>query len=99
MNSMIISRNALHIFSIKSLTWPGAGGCRLPVILATWETEIRRISVQDQSRENVSETTSQPIAGRDGVHLSSQLWEAEIKRLEVLGQPRQKSLQDRNNGQ
>jgi hypothetical protein len=34
----------------------------LPVILATWEADIRRIEVQSLSRQKVSKTTSQPIS-------------------------------------
>jgi hypothetical protein len=34
----------------------------MPVILATWEAEIGRIMVGDQSREIVLLTPSQPIA-------------------------------------
>jgi hypothetical protein len=42
-------------------------------ILATWETEIRRVMVQDQPRQKVLEITSQQKkAGHGGMCLSSQ---------------------------
>jgi hypothetical protein len=34
-----------------------------PIILATWEAEIGRITIPGQPRQNVHETLSQPIAG------------------------------------
>jgi hypothetical protein len=43
------------------------------VIPASWEGEIKRIMVQDQSRQKVPETPFQPVVGNGGVHLSSQL--------------------------
>jgi hypothetical protein len=30
----------------------------VPIILATWETEVRRMEVQDQARQIVHETSS-----------------------------------------
>jgi hypothetical protein len=61
-----------------------------PVILAIWETEIGRIKVQGQPRQNVSKTPSQPIARHGGSHLSSQaIWEADI-RIASPGQPGKK---------
>jgi hypothetical protein len=45
-----------------------------PVILATWEAEIGKITIQDQFRQEVSETPSQPIkAVYGGMRLLSQL--------------------------
>jgi hypothetical protein len=44
--------------------WP------MPVILATWEAEIRRIVVQGQHRQGIHQTPSQPITGHSGMHLS-----------------------------
>jgi hypothetical protein len=44
----------------------------MPVILATWEAEIRRVMVQDQPEQKVHETPSQSTAGYRGMHLSSQ---------------------------
>jgi hypothetical protein len=50
-----------------------AGHWRLtPIILATWEAEIRRIAVWGRSVQKLQETTSQPIYGKNSVHLSSQ---------------------------
>jgi hypothetical protein len=40
-------------------------------LLATREAEIRRIMVQGQPRQGMHQTSSQPIAGCDGMHLSS----------------------------
>jgi hypothetical protein len=46
-----------------------------PIVLATWETAIRRITVQGQPKQKV-----QPVAGYNGVCLSSQLHkEAQVK--------------------
>jgi hypothetical protein len=51
----------------------------MPVILATWEAEIRQIVVPGQSRQKIHETLSQPMDGHSGVYLSSQLFrEAQI---------------------
>jgi hypothetical protein len=50
------------------------------VIPATWEAEIRKITVQCQPRQKVSKTPCKPIAGPGGVHLSSQLWEGSLSR-------------------
>jgi hypothetical protein len=45
-----------------------------PVILTTWEVEIRRIMVQGHLRQKVHENLSQPIKKGCGVmHLSFQL--------------------------
>jgi hypothetical protein len=50
---------ALKIESIEKIKLP-AGCCwvLMPVILATWETEIRRITVPAQLRETINETPS-----------------------------------------
>jgi hypothetical protein len=46
----------------------------MPVILVTWEVEMRRITIQGQPGQKVSENPSQPIkAGHGGGCLSSQL--------------------------
>jgi hypothetical protein len=68
----------------------------IPVILATWEAEIQKIEIQDQPRQKANKTPpSQPIAGSNGVCLSSQTtWEAEIRRITIPGQSGQKSLQN-----
>jgi hypothetical protein len=56
------------------------------VILATWETEIRRTEVSDQLRQKVCNTISQPIPKCSGVHLLSQaMQEAVIRRIVVPG--------------
>jgi hypothetical protein len=44
------------------------------VLPATWEVDIRRISVQNQPGQNVSKIPSKPIAGHDGPCLKSQLY-------------------------
>jgi hypothetical protein len=50
------------------------------------ETEIGRITVQEQPRQKVHEMPSQPMARCGGMHLPSQLCkEAEIGRIAVLG--------------
>jgi hypothetical protein len=36
-----------------------------PIILATWEAEIKRIVVHVQTRQKVIKTPSQPLAGHD----------------------------------
>jgi hypothetical protein len=43
----------------------------MPVILATWEVEIRRIAVQGQLGQIVLETPSQPMAGYGSMNPSS----------------------------
>jgi hypothetical protein len=49
----------------------------MPLILATWKVEIRRITVQGQLGQIVCKTLSQPVTGYGSVCLSSQLlWEA-----------------------
>jgi hypothetical protein len=40
-----------------------------PVILATWEAEVRRIKVQSKPRQKILKTLSQPIAEHGGAHL------------------------------
>jgi hypothetical protein len=40
----------------------------------TWEVEISRIEIQDQPRQKVHETPSQPMAVSGGMCLSSQLF-------------------------
>jgi hypothetical protein len=64
-----------------------------PVILATWESEIRRIIIQGQYRQGGLKTpTPRSTAGHSGVFLSSQaIWEAKIGKIMIPGQPRQKS--------
>jgi hypothetical protein len=44
-----------------------------PIILASWEAGIRRISVGGWPWQKVHETTSRPIAAHSGTGLSSQL--------------------------
>jgi hypothetical protein len=44
----------------------------IPVILATWEAEIRKIAVPGQPEQIVHETSSWTIAGHSDVCLSSQ---------------------------
>jgi hypothetical protein len=62
-------------------------GWLMPVILAIWEADIRRIAVH--------ETPSQPIVGSHSTHLSPQaVQEAEIRMKMVPGQPRQNSSRD-----
>jgi hypothetical protein len=52
-----------------------------PLILATWEAEIRRISVQGHHGQKVHKTPPQPIIGHGGAHLSfQQPREAQIRR-------------------
>jgi hypothetical protein len=64
-----------------------------PVILATWEAKNRRITVQGQSGQKVTETPSQPIARHGGMCLSFQaMQQTEIGRTAVLGQSRGKKL-------
>jgi hypothetical protein len=57
------------------------------VILATWELEIWRIAVQCQSRQKVSETSSEPIkAERGGMSVIPAMWEACIGEIAVQGE-------------
>jgi hypothetical protein len=43
-----------------------------PVLLDTWEVEVRRVAIGGQPRQKVHETLSLPIkAGHDDTHLSS----------------------------
>jgi hypothetical protein len=42
-----------------------------PVILATWEVELTRITVWGQPRQKVHKTPSQKMVGSCGMHLSS----------------------------
>jgi hypothetical protein len=63
------------------------------IILATWKTEIGRISVQGQHRQIDFETPSQPIAGHSGVHLSSKaMREAERGSPQFQANPGQKKF-------
>jgi hypothetical protein len=65
----------------------------MPVVIATWEAEIRKIVAQDQPRQKVGDNPSQPIAGLSGTHLLSQaIWKVEIRRIAVPGQQGQKTL-------
>jgi hypothetical protein len=45
----------------------------MPIILATWESEIENIVAQGQPRQIVYDTPSQPIARYSGECLSFQL--------------------------
>jgi hypothetical protein len=46
----------------------------MPVILTTWEAQVRKIMVGGQSGKKVCKTLSLPIkAGHGGTHPSSQL--------------------------
>jgi hypothetical protein len=74
------------IVMYKNVHWAGRQWLT-PVILATWEVQIRRIRVQGQFRQRVHESPSQPMSGHDGLCLSSQ---AEIGSIMAPGQPRQK---------
>jgi hypothetical protein len=56
----------------KLLAW-GQAQWLMTIIPATWEVEAKRITVRGQTRQKVSKTPSQPIAGCGGVYLSSQL--------------------------
>jgi hypothetical protein len=74
------------IFSLAGCWW------LTPVILATWEAEIRRIAVRGQTRQKVQETPYQPIAQYGNALLLSQsMQETDIGRIMVPGQSRQKS--------
>jgi hypothetical protein len=58
-----------------------------PVIQDSWESEIRGITIQSQPKQVVCETSSQPIGGYSGIHLSSQaMWEAIVGKIAVPGQ-------------
>jgi hypothetical protein len=48
-----------------------------PVILATWEAEIKEDHILPWQK--VSKTPSQPIAGYSGIHLSSQAMVESLK--------------------
>jgi hypothetical protein len=52
---------------------PGVAGFQglMPVILATWEAELRRLAIAGQSRQNVGDIAPQPRVGCGGTHLSS----------------------------
>jgi hypothetical protein len=57
-----------------------------PVILATWEAEIRRMLVPGQPRQKVKEIPSQPISAHNSLHLSPQATqEAKIRKTVVIG--------------
>jgi hypothetical protein len=62
-----------------------------PVILATWETQNKRISVQVQPKQKVSKIPSQSIAGYSGGCVSLCL--GSINR-EIIIQPGQGKTQD-----
>jgi hypothetical protein len=48
-----------------------------PVILATWEAEIRRIMVRDWSRQKVSKTSSQLLSWAPwNMPMITAMWEA-----------------------
>jgi hypothetical protein len=51
---------------------PGYGWV-MSIILASWEAEIKRITVQDHPGKRIHYTPSKPIAGCSDVCLSSQL--------------------------
>jgi hypothetical protein len=65
-----ISPKSLYRLVEKQSSWVG---WLISVILATWEAEIRRITIWGQSRYKVYKTSSQPINTGLGVCLSSQL--------------------------
>jgi hypothetical protein len=49
----------------------------MPVILDTWEAEIRKIVVLDQTGKKCTKIPSQQFAGQGRMYLSSQIrWEA-----------------------
>jgi hypothetical protein len=59
----------------------------MPVILATWKAEIRRIAVRGLPSQKVSKTPCQPIVGgHSGMSLSSQaIQKARIRRIVFPG--------------
>jgi hypothetical protein len=60
----------------------------MPVILATWEAEIRRIVVGGQPRAKISQDPISTNSWHSGTHLQK----TEIRRIKILGQPGQKNL-------
>jgi hypothetical protein len=61
------------------------------IILATWETEIGRITIQRQPRQDPNSTN---IWAGGHMPVISAKWEAELRRIVVPGQPGKKSFQD-----
>jgi hypothetical protein len=61
----------------------------MPIILATWKVEIRKIIVQDHPEQKfLRPLPSLSIAGCSGTSLSSQATrETEIKRIIIPGRP------------
>jgi hypothetical protein len=51
----------------------------MPIILAMWEGEIGKITVQGQPRQKVQETPSQPIAVVTGRYHKAQLFSTDMK--------------------
>jgi hypothetical protein len=53
-----------------------------PLILASWEAEIGKMEVGDQSRQKIPNSPSQPIPGHNDAYLFSEAtWEVEIRRM------------------